>query len=50
MAQALMNQMHMKAYIKEKDPEHVISWKDFLKFLSYAVQKNRKKGFQNLRL
>ena len=46
MAQSLMAGMRLKYFIKEKDPDHVISWGDFLKFFSIAVRRYPKKGFQ----
>ena len=45
MAQSLMAGMRLKYFIKEKDPDHVISWRDFLKFFSIAVRRYPKKGF-----
>ena len=45
MAQSLMVGMRLKYFIKEKDPDHVISWRDFLKFFSIAVRRYPKKGF-----
>ena len=47
MAQSLMAGMRLKYFIKEKDPDHVISWRDFLKFFSIAVRRYPKKGFQS---
>ena len=47
MAQSLMAGMRLKYFIKEKDPDHVISWRDFLKFFSIAVRRYPKKGFQH---
>ena len=47
MAQSLMAGMRLKYFIKEKDPDHVISWRDFLKFFSIAVRRYPKKGFPN---
>ena len=47
MAQSLMAGMRLKYFIKEKDPDHVISWRDFLKFFSIAVRRYPKKRFPN---
>ena len=50
MAQSLMAGMRLKYFIKEKDPDHVISWRDFLKFFSIAVRRYPKKGSPNDKL
>ena len=33
--------MKLKSYTKEPDKDHWISWGDFLKFMSEAVQKKK---------
>jgi len=50
MAQSLMAGMRLKYFIKEKDPDHVISWRDFLKFFSIAVRRYPKKGLPSVKV
>ena len=38
MAATLYKSMRLRYFVKEEDPEHIISWKDFLKFMSVAAK------------
>ena len=39
MTATLFKQMRLRYFVKEDDPEHAISWKDFLKFFSIAIKR-----------
>jgi hypothetical protein len=38
MAARLMRSMRMEEYITEHDPDHMISWNDFIMYFSTAVR------------
>ena len=38
MAATLYKSMRLRYFVKEEDSEHIISWKDFLKFMSVAAK------------
>ena len=39
MAKTLVASMRLKYFIKDKDADHMISWRDFVKFFSIAVRR-----------
>jgi hypothetical protein len=42
MADRLYKSMKLRAWVKERNTQHVISWKDFVTFLSHAAKTNPK--------